>query len=191
MQTIAIRLRRSLVASAFVALAASGAANARECLSYAMRAELEYKIPAGLVQAIAQIESGHNPWAISVGTRTVIPANKEEAVQVLRARPVRGIFVGCMQLSLKHHAWAFDSKADMLEPAENVDYGAGLLVELRAKAGTWAKAVQRYQGGTPAAQRRYACKVAAKLRLINPQSAALPDFRACGTAAAKLESVTW
>lgn len=185
MQPINVRLRQAIGAGALCALAVGGSANAGECLSHARQAEREYQIPAGLVQAIAQIESGHNPWAIAVGTQTVIPGTQEEAVKVLRSRPVKGIFVGCMQLSLKHHAWAFDSKLNMLDPAENVDYGAGLLAELREKSGTWAKAVQRYQGGTPAAQRRYACKVAARLKLINPASAALPDFRACGKPPAK------
>lgn len=187
MLPIMVRLRRSLCAGALLALATTGTAAAGECLSHARQAERDYQIPAGLVQAIAQIESGHNPWAIADGRRTVLPASQEAAAHVVRSRPAKGIFVGCMQLSVKHHEWAFDDKADMLDPAENVDYGAALLAQFREQSGTWAKAVQRYQGGSAKAQQRYACKVAARLRDINPGSEALFDFRACGSPTTKAQ----
>ena len=173
---------------AAVLAAASGSAFAADCLSHIPPAERAYAIPKGLLQAIALVESKHNPWAVAVGGKSMLPGSQEAAARLIRSRPTRGVFVGCMQLSVKHHEWAFEDMADMLDPAENVDYAAQLLVELRDASGSWTKAVQRYQGGKPAAQRRYVCKVAGELRRINRGSADLFDTRGCS--AKDLKSVT-
>ena len=183
-----VHLCSSLLTAAVLSVSAGGMATANVCALHATEAELEYRIPAGLLQAIAQVESRYNPWAIALGGRSVLPGTQEEAARVVRSRPARGIFVGCMQLSVKHHGWAFDDKVDMLDPAENVDYAAQLLVELRDASGSWTKAVQRYQGGTPVAQRRYVCKVAGELRRINRTSADLFDTRACSAKERRITS---
>jgi hypothetical protein len=183
-----VRLCRSLLAAAVLSVAVAGTAAANVCATFASEAELEYRIPAGLLQAIALVESKHNPWAVAVGGKSMLPGSQEAAARLIRSRPTRGVFVGCMQLSVKHHEWAFEDMADMLDPAENVDYAAQLLVELRDASGSWTKAVQRYQGGKPAAQRRYVCMVAGELRRINRGSADLFDTRGCS--AKDLKSVT-
>jgi len=160
-----------------------GSAIAGECLSHAAQAERAYDIPAGLIQAIAQVESGGtgvpNPLALAVGRRSLRPTSQEQAVRLLRSRPAKGVFVGCMQLSLRHHQAAFGDTEAMLDPAVNVDYGARLLVHLQVASGSWVRAVQLYQGGKPAAQRRYACKIAAALRQTNPDTAEQIDFGRC------------
>ena len=160
-------------------LMTAGVAAAADCATYAKQAERDYEIPTGLVQAIAQVESGHKPWALAVAGRTLVPDSREEAARVVRSRPAKGIFVGCMQLSVKHHEANFNDKLDMLDPEENVDYGAQLLVQLQESTGSWAKAVQRYQGGKPAQQRRYVCKIVSKLKDINPKSPALEELPSC------------
>jgi hypothetical protein len=81
---------------------------------------------------------------------------------------------------MKHHEAAFDDKLDMLDPEENVDYGAQLLVQLQEATGSWTKAVQRYQGGRPEQQRRYVCKIVSKLKDIDPTSPALGELPSCG-----------
>lgn len=171
---------RLLCVALLSSVLASGAASAADCLTFAKQAEREYEIPTGLVQAIAQVESGHKPWALAVGGRTLLPGSREEAARVVRSRPAKGIFVGCMQLSVKHHEANFNDKLDMLDPEENVDYGAQLLVQLQEATGSWTKAVQRYQGGRPEQQRRYVCKIASKLKDIAPHSPALEELPACG-----------
>jgi hypothetical protein len=173
-------LCRLLCLGTMGSLVAAGAAAAADCATYAKQAERDYEIPTGLVQAIAQVESGHKPWALAVGGRTLVPDSREEAARVVRSRPAKGIFVGCMQLSVKHHEAAFDSKLDMLDPEENVDYGAQLLVQLQEATGSWTKAVQRYQGGRPEQQRRYVCKIVSKLKDIDPTSPALEELPTCG-----------
>jgi len=171
---------RLLCLGATGGLMAAGAAIAADCATFAKQAERDYEIPAGLVQAIAQVESGHKPWALAVGGRTMLPDSREEAARVVRSRPAKGIFVGCMQLSVKHHEANFNDKLDMLDPAENVDYGARLLDQRQESTGSWTKAVQRYQGGRPEQQRRYVCKIVGKLKDIDPQSPALEELPACG-----------
>jgi hypothetical protein len=170
---------RTLCLGAAAGLLFGGSAVAADCAVQAKLAEQAYDIPSGLVQAIAQVESGHNPWAVAVGSKTLVRNDREQAIRVVRSRPAKGSFVGCMQLSVKHHEWAFDDKLDMLDPVQNVDYAAQLLVELQEATGTWSKAVQRYQGGKPAAQRAYLCKIAAKLRGIDPKSPALGEMTGC------------
>jgi soluble lytic murein transglycosylase-like protein len=174
------RLSGSLCAAVAGTIGLVGVAVAGDCAVLAKQAERDYDIPSGLVQAIAQVESGHNPWAVAVGSKTMVKNDKDDAARVIRSRPAKGIYVGCMQLSVKHHEWAFDDKLDMLDPAQNVDYGAQLLVELQEATGNWSKAVQRYQGGSPAQQQRYACKIAMKLRGIDPKSPALAQLPRCG-----------
>ena len=169
---------------AAVLAAASGSAYAADCLSHIPPAEQAYQIPRGLLQAIAQVESGANgapqPWAIAVGRRSLVLSNRDEAAKVVRSGPGKGMFVGCMQLSVEYHHGNFDSTTDMLEPAGNVDYGAALLAELKDGTGSWTKAVQRYQGGKEGEQRRYLCKVAAKLRDIHRPTLAVLNTRGCG-----------
>jgi soluble lytic murein transglycosylase-like protein len=184
------RLCRSLCVAALGGLLLAGAAAAADCAVLAKQAEHDYDIPSGLVQAIAQVESGHNPWAVAVGNKTMVKNDREHAIRVVKSRPARGIYVGCMQLSVKHHEAAFDDKLDMLDPVLNVDYGAQLLVELQEATGSWSKAVQRYQGGSPQQQQRYACKIAAKLRGIDPRSPALAQLPRCGDKPAPKVKVT-
>jgi soluble lytic murein transglycosylase-like protein len=174
------RLTGSLSAAVAGTIGLVGVAVAGDCAVLAKQAERDYDIPSGLVQAIAQVESGHNPWAVAVGTKMMVKDDKDHAMRVVRTRPAKGIYVGCMQLSVKHHEWAFDNKLDMLDPARNVDYGAQLLVELQEATGNWSKAVQRYQGGSPEQRQRYACKIAVKLRGIDPKSPALAELPRCG-----------
>lgn len=174
---------RLLCLGAIGGMMTAGAAAAADCATYAKQAERDYEIPTGLVQAIAQVESGHKPWALAVGGRTLVPDSREEAARVVRSRPAKGIFVGCMQLSVKHHEANFNDTLDMLDPEENVDYAAQLLVQLQETTGSWAKAVERYQGGKPAQQRRYVCKIVSKLKDIDPMSPALDELPSCGAKA--------
>jgi soluble lytic murein transglycosylase-like protein len=53
----------------------------------------------------------------------------------------------------------------MLDPHRNVDYAARFLSELKLREGSWTMAVARYNAGknNAPAQKRYVCRVLARL----------------------------
>src|SRR6185436_2369270 len=85
LMTMTVRLCRSLLAAAAMCVAVAGTAAANVCATFASVAELEYRIPAGLLQAIASIESKHNPWAIAMGGKSVLPGSQEAAARLIRS----------------------------------------------------------------------------------------------------------
>ena len=70
-----------------------------------------------------------------------------------------------MQINHHFHARNFASVEDMLDPAQNVDYAARFLTELKAREGSWTKAVARYHAGpnNDPAQKKYVCRVIANM----------------------------
>jgi len=85
-------------------------------------------------------------------------------VEELRARGVRNIDVGCMQVNLMYHPEAFADLEEAFEPAANVAYAAAFLKDLRDNKGSWAKAVAHYHSATPERYIRYRTKVFAAWR---------------------------
>jgi hypothetical protein len=118
-------------------------------------------IPAGLLAAIARVESGRPrpgggfaPWphAINAGGTGRYPETKGAAiaeVEALRARGIASVDVGCMQVNLFHHPQAFGSLEAAFDPAMNVAYAARFLRDLRARTGNWAEAVAQYHSSEP------------------------------------------
>mgnify|MGYP002621638091 FL=1 len=117
-------------------------------------------LPPGLLGAIALVESGRRnpgtgrvspwPWAYNVEGETRFAETRDAAladVAALRARGVRSIDVGCMQVNLHHHPEAFGSLADAFDPATNVRYAIRFLRALRARTGSWAEAIAQYHSG--------------------------------------------
>jgi soluble lytic murein transglycosylase-like protein len=66
-----------------------------------------------------------------------------------------------MQINHYYHGERFSSVEAMLDPAQNVDYAARFLKELREREGSWTMAVARYHAGpnNNPAQKRYVCAV--------------------------------
>lgn len=133
-------------------------------------------LPAGLLSAIARVESGRRlpgmarpepwPWAINLGGQTRHAANRAEAValvQAARAAGIRQIDVGCMQVSLGHHPDAFATLEEAFEPLANVTYAARFLGELGRRHGHWHAAIGRYHSGTPERSSAYLARVLAAL----------------------------
>ena len=90
----------------------------------------------------------------------------------MRAKGVRSIDVGCMQISLLHHPDAFASLDQAFDPARTPPYGARFLSELHAKSQRMARAVEMYHSATPELGQDYGRLVYAALpseqRLAGP-----------------------
>ncbi|MFO1026934.1 MAG: lytic transglycosylase domain-containing protein [Acetobacteraceae bacterium] len=166
---------------------AGGLPGGQRCRPAILAAERTHNIPDHLLAAIARVESGRRdpvsgsidpwPWTINAEGQGAYFDTKAEAiaaVQALRAKGVRSIDVGCMQISLLHHPDAFASLEQAFDPASNANYGARFLSELYGKSNNWPRAVEMYHSATPGLGEEYG-------RLVY---AALPtEQRLAGTAA--------
>lgn len=142
------------------------------CTSAVRQAEHAHRLPRGLLGAIAKVESGRYresggevlawPWTVMAEGRGRYLPGKAAAiaeVEALRARGVRNIDVGCMQINLFYHPDAFESLEAAFDPARNAQAAARLLVELRDAWGSWARAVGNYHSNTPTLSGPYRVKV--------------------------------
>ena len=127
-----------------------------------------YDIPLAVFYAVGLNETGVRgrlqPFAMNIDGRAVIPANLTEALDGFRkakAGGARMIDVGCMQINHHYHAARFRSLEAMFDPAQNVDYAARFLRELKERERTWTMAVARYNAGpnNDPAQKIYVCGV--------------------------------
>lgn len=165
------------VAGQRVALAAAprpGAPSpAAQCRAAIGAAERTAGIPERLMQAIGVIESGRRdetgirtayPWTINAEGAGSYYATKAEAiaaVNALRARGVRSIDVGCMQVNMMYHSDAFASLEEAFDPPANAAYAARFLLRLFAQTGSWPGATAGYHSLTPGVGTEYARKVLA------------------------------
>lgn len=126
------------------------------CRNAIAAAERAGGVPDRLMHAIGVVESGRRdelggmtawPWTINAQGRGSYFNTKAEAVAAvteLRARGVRSIDVGCMQVNLMYHPDAFTSLDDAFDPASNTRYAARFLQSLFARTGTWQAAASGY-----------------------------------------------
>jgi len=142
------------------------------CAKATNRIERQEGIPRQLLRAISKAESGrfHTgkqvvmawPWTVMAEGRGRYLDTKADAiaeVEALRARGVKNIDVGCMQVNLQHHPGAFASLEDAFDPLTNVTYAASFLKTMAAEHGSWAKAAAYYHSQNPARYRGYRSKV--------------------------------
>lgn len=155
--------RLALALAALLPLAATPAAADpwAACGQAIAAAERGAGIPPGLLLAIARVESGRArpgggiaPWPFALNAEGTgrYPESKAAAiaeVEALRARGIRSVDVGCMQVNLFHHPSAFPDLEAALDPPRNVAYAARFLRELHARTGNWAEAVAQYHSGEP------------------------------------------
>ena len=141
--------------------------------------ERRTNIPRHLLGAIALAESGRWdsrrkasvawPWTIMAEGKGQYFPTKQEAIaaaRAVRARGVRNIDIGCMQINMMYHGDAFASIEEAFDPAANVAYAARFLRELHAQVGSWHEAAGRYHSATPEHNQRYKAKIA---RLLDEQ----------------------
>ncbi|MDH3472819.1 MAG: lytic transglycosylase domain-containing protein [Rhodospirillales bacterium] len=172
-----VRPARALVLALGLSLV-SPAAGAEEpdpwqlCGTQAARVEQRYALPPHLLAAIARVESGRWsareqavlawPWTVMAEGRGRFLPNRAAAVaevKALKARGIRNIDVGCMQVNLKYHPEAFDSLEEAFDPDRNVAYAAGYLSSLKAEHRSWTKAIGLYHSNTPRFNGPYRLKV--------------------------------
>ena len=131
------------------------------CAAAIAAAERDAGMPAGLLSAIAKVETGRRapdgsvqpwPWSYNAAGDGRYAASNAEAIQEVRAiqaRGVRSIDIGCMQINLLHHPDAFPSLEAGFDPATNVAYAVRFLRGLQARSGDWNQAVALYHSATP------------------------------------------
>jgi hypothetical protein len=131
------------------------------CAAAIAAAERHSGLPAGLLGAIAKVETGRRapdgsvqpwPWSFNAAGDGRYIASKAEAMQEVRglqARGIRSIDIGCMQVNLLHHPNAFADLEAGFDPATNVAYAVRYLRELQARTGDWNQAVALYHSATP------------------------------------------
>jgi hypothetical protein len=131
------------------------------CAAAIAAAERDSGMPAGLLGAIAKVETGRRapdgsvqpwPWSYNAAGDGRYAASHAEALQEVRAiqaRGVRSIDIGCMQINLLHHPNAFPSLEAGFDPVTNVAYAVRFLRELHARTGDWNQAVAMYHSATP------------------------------------------
>ena len=144
------------------------------CAKATNQLERQEAIPRQLLRAISKAESGRYydarqvvmawPWTVMAEGRGRYLETKAAAiaeVEGLRARGIKNIDVGCMQVNLQAHPGAFASLEDAFDPLTNVTYAASFLKTLAAQQGSWAKAAAYYHSQDPARYRDYRVKVRA------------------------------
>lgn len=125
-------------------------------------------IPLGVLYAVGLTETGRkgslHPFTLNVEGKSVFASDIREAMahfEQARQQGAKLIDVGCMQINHHYHGTKFASVQAMFNPADNVEYAARFLKELRAREGTWTMAVARYNAGphNNPAQKQYVCRV--------------------------------
>ncbi|WP_372085188.1 transglycosylase SLT domain-containing protein [Tistrella mobilis] len=135
-------------------------------------AERRHGLPDGLLAAIALAESGRWskersartawPWTIyAEGRGRYLPSKAAALAEIrgLRAKGVRNIDIGCMQVNFHFHGEEFDDITQMIDPAYNADYAARFLKDLQGETATWTEAVGFYHSRTPSNSKPYRNRV--------------------------------
>lgn len=139
-------------------------------------------IEAGLLEAIATIESKLNPYVVNVQGNSHHFRNLQTAVDFVQSKLNRGIqniSVGPMQLHVPSHRRHFKSLKDMIDPVHNIRYAAGLFMRLKRRYGSCEKAVRYYHSSNPNANRQYKDRVFgawARIKKKRPRPALSPQL---------------
>lgn len=156
------------ISSFAVSGAASPAAALTVCEEHMIRASKAYDIPVGVLYSVGLTESGRRnslqPYALNIAGRPFFGKTRDEAMaefSASRAKGVKLIDIGCMQINHHYHRDQFPSLEAMFDPATNVEYSARFLKRLKGRHETWTMAVARYHAGpnNNPAQQRYVCTV--------------------------------
>jgi hypothetical protein len=139
------------------------------CTQAARDASDRIGVPYEVLLAITLVETGQSrngtitpwPWTINSageGHWFDALAEAEAHVQGLLDQGVTNIDLGCFQLNYRWHAQNFATLSDMLDPAQNAEYAARYLSDLRDRTGDWGSAAAAYHSATPEYAARYRLK---------------------------------
>jgi len=144
------------------------------CGQETARQERLMSIPDRLLHAISLVESGRWdaerratlawPWTVMAeGQGRFLPTKAAAIAEVmkLKARGVRNIDVGCMQVNLLAHPDAFATLDEAFEPRSNVAYAARFLRDLYSQDNNWGQAGAHYHSQTPSEAAPYKAKLLA------------------------------
>jgi hypothetical protein len=133
----------------------------QSCEAAATRAERAWRLPTGLLAAIGIIESGRRaptgmvpviwPWTINAGGRGFYQPNKAAAVDLVRALQRSGVSiidVGCFQIDLFYHPYAFASLEEAFDPDANARAAARILSLGRLGGTGWDGAIAAYHSAS-------------------------------------------
>ncbi|MFN4284065.1 MAG: transglycosylase SLT domain-containing protein [Alphaproteobacteria bacterium] len=159
-------------------------ANKKSCAAPIARQERQHGIPSQLLAAVSLAESGRWdkqnsasfawPWTVTAEGKGQFFASKAEAiaqVQALKARGIRNIDVGCMQINLMYHPNAFPDLETAFEPDSNVAYAAKFLRSQFDETKSWIAAAGNYHSATPEHHFRYRAKITTLWNASRRQSA--------------------
>ena len=142
------------------------------CAAATARQERADGIPSHLLRAISLAETGRWdtvdrvnlawPWTVTAkgeGRYFDTKAAAVAEVMTLKARGIRNIDVGCMQINLYYHPDAFANLEHAFDPAFNVAYAAGFLKNLHVSQGSWNRAAGAYHSKDPTLGAAYRSRV--------------------------------
>ncbi|MEH6404541.1 MAG: hypothetical protein V7750_14275 [Sneathiella sp.] len=140
---------------------ANGAEFLATCRSATANTEKKLRLPKRLLNAISLTETGrwHKknretiawPWTVySEGRGRYLPSKAAaiKEVKMLKAKGVKNIDVGCMQVNLHWHPKAFSSLENAFDPKINAAYAGALLLKLRNESRSWNVAIAHYHSRT-------------------------------------------
>ncbi len=142
-----------------------------KCEKLAKQAEEKYQLPRNILLSISRVESGYGkvdgitrswPWTLNAGGNSAYFETKMDAIKDLNAklkRGIRNVDLGCMQINYKWHKKFFKSVNQMMDPFNNVDYGARFLKRLYERHGSWDKAIKYYHSRNSKYNKSYLIKV--------------------------------
>lgn len=152
------------------------------CRAATLREERLRTMPPNLLTAISLVESGRWdktrrarvawPWTVMAeGIGRYLPSKQEAIAEVrkLKAKGVRNIDVGCMQVNLHWHGEAFDSLEEAFDPRANAAYAAEFLSNLYNETRNWDTAAAYYHSRTPERAQYYSGKVRVALAELQGQ----------------------
>jgi len=153
--------------------------NSSLCTLAGQHAEIEFRLPPGLLGAIGRVESGGRgqdgspwPWTIQAGGAGAFFDTRAEAmarITRLQAQGVQVIDVGCFQVDLFWHPGAFASINEALDPERNARAAARFLAALHEQTLDWSEAVARYHSATPRLGAAYRDRVLADGSRSHPE----------------------
>ncbi len=134
------------------------------CIAAARTAAAETGVPASVLVAITQAETGRGndarpwPWTVNMegeGRWFDDAAAARAFAEGRAAAGARSFDIGCFQINHRWHGQAFESIAAMFDPLENARYAARFLADLRVETGDWSLAAGAYHSRTPENAQRY------------------------------------
>lgn len=133
------------------------------CSAAGDAAERQAALPADLLAAIGDVESGRMdpatgriaawPWTVNVDGAGKYFDTEPAAAAFAQAAEISGardVDVGCFQISLQHHPNAFASMDAAFDPAGNANFAARLLNLLKMQSGSWPAAIAEYHSASAA-----------------------------------------